>query len=159
MTFVYINGAMILLNLIPKKRHRDDFGTDGYLLWRLMVDRIRGRSYVFPDTSASFSTETQLANLQGYMPEGFKTGIEILNDNNTTMAFVVSTLTTHLNISREEATTMMFEIHSKGGLLIPMASHEAARSVADAISSDAIANGFKLICRSVAVIKNGDAER
>jgi ATP-dependent Clp protease adapter protein ClpS len=150
-SFIIANGVIIVLNLIPWKRHIDNFGTDGYLLWKLIVNRIRGKSYVFPDTSATFSPKMRLTQLQGYMPPDFKTGIEILNDNNTTMEFVVTALTTHLNIPREEAIEMMLDIHSKGGILISLPSYEIANKAADAITSDAKKSGFKLICRTVDV--------
>jgi ATP-dependent Clp protease adapter protein ClpS len=85
------------------------------------------------------------------VPQGFESGIEILKDNNTTMAFVVSSLTTHLNFTREEAVAVMLTIHTKGGILISLPSYEMANNVANAITADAMANGFKLICRSVRV--------
>ena len=148
-TFIYANSAMIVLNLIPQKRSGENYGTDGYLLWKLTVNQILGRLYVFPDTSATFSPKTQLTRLQGYIPQGFKAGIEILNDNTTTMEFVVSTLTTHMDIAQEEAIAMMLDIHRKGGILISLPSYEKASEVARAITSDATANGFKLICRAI----------
>ena len=149
---------MVILNLIPQKRHRRNFGTDGYLLWKLAKNRILGKSYVFPDTSPTFSSKTQLIQLEGYMPQDFKTGIEILNDNNTTMEFVVSTLTTHLRITQEEAISIMADIHTKGGILIPFPSFKKASHVASAITSDAKLNGFKLICRAVNVQQQGESK-
>jgi ATP-dependent Clp protease adapter protein ClpS len=152
--FVYVNCAMLVVNLIPRKRPRDNFGTDGYLLWKLTVNRIRGKSYAFPDTSATLSPKKRLAELQGFVPPGFTTGIEILNDNHTTMEFVVSALNTHLRMPQEEAIAAMLDIHAKGGLLISLPTYEKAISVATAITSDAIANGFSLICRPVVVQQN-----
>ncbi|MEW6585490.1 MAG: ATP-dependent Clp protease adaptor ClpS [Nitrospirota bacterium] len=150
-TFIYANAAMVILNLIPQKRHRQNYGTDGYLLWKLTSNRIFSRSYVFPDTSATLSPKTQLTQLEGYMPQAFKTGIEILNDNNTTMEFVVSTLKIHMEISQEEAIAIMVDIHTKGGILIPFPSYEKACDVAIAITSDAKSNGYRIICRAVNV--------
>jgi ATP-dependent Clp protease adapter protein ClpS len=88
------------------------------------------------------------------VPPGFTTGIEILNDNHTTMEFVVSALNTHLRMPQEEAIAAMLDIHAKGGLLISLPTYEKAISVATAITSDAIANGFSLICRPVVVQQN-----
>ncbi|MEJ2156889.1 MAG: ATP-dependent Clp protease adaptor ClpS [Desulfobacteraceae bacterium] len=150
-TFTIANGIVLVLNLIPHKRHGDDFGTDGYLLWKLLANRVRGRHYSYPDTSATFSSKTRLTQLQGFMPPDFTTGIEILNDNNTTMEFVVSSLTTHLNMTQEDAISMMLDIHTNGGILISTPTYEKATRVATAITADAKANGFKLRCRSVAV--------
>ena len=150
-TFIYVNVVMLVFNTIPSKEPSDNFGTDGYLLWKLLANRIRGRPYTFPDTSATFPPETRLIKLQGFMPSGFKTGIEILNDNDTTMEFVVSALTTHVNMPEEEAISAMLDIHKKGGLLISMPTYEKAIGVATAITSGAKANGFNLICRPVDV--------
>ena len=148
-TFIYVNGITILMNLLPKKRHYNNFGSDGYLLWKLVTHRMRGKSYSFPDISATFPRKTRLTTVSGFVPPDFQTGIEILNDNDTTMEFVVSTLTKHLNMPQDKAIAAMLDIHSKGGMLIPLPTYEMAVNAADAIRSDARANGFKLTCRPV----------
>lgn len=147
--FIYVNGAMIVLNLVPEKRQQSHFGTDGFLLWALITRASRKQPFAWPDTSATFPPDTNLANLKGFKPEGFENGIEILNDNTTPMEFVVTTLTTHLNVSRDEAIKLMLGIHERGGLMIALPSYDEAMAVAGGISGDAAANGHKLVCRAV----------
>jgi ATP-dependent Clp protease adapter protein ClpS len=148
-SFTYLNGGLLLLNLIPEKPQRSHFGTDGHLLWKLVLNRRRGVPFAMPDTSATFSPKTRLAELPGFAPAGFATGIEILNDNTTPMEFVVKALTTHLQVTRDEAVALMLDAHANGGLLVAMPSYERAVTVANAIASDALAHGHPLVCRPV----------
>lgn len=148
-SFTYVNSAIFLLNLIPEKPQQCHFGTDGYLLWKLALNKLHGRPFAMPDTSATFSPETRLAELRGFSLAGFETGIEILNDNTTPMDFVVGALATHLQVARDEAVALMLDIHARGGLLIALPSHEQAITVANAITSDALANGHPLVCRPI----------
>jgi ATP-dependent Clp protease adapter protein ClpS len=77
------------------------------------------------------------------------TGIEILNDNTTPMEFVIGTLVKHLGLEREDAILLMLNIHNNGGLLYPLPTLEKAEHVAAAMTSNALAHGYQLICRSV----------
>ncbi|MBI5852072.1 MAG: ATP-dependent Clp protease adaptor ClpS [Planctomycetes bacterium] len=147
--FTYVNGAMIVLNLIPAKRQRSHLGTDGFLLWTLSARAFRKQPFAWPDTSATFPPETNLGKLKGFKPEGFENGIEILNDNQTPMDFVVNTLAAHLKVPRDEAIKLMLTIHERGGLMIALPSHDEALAVADGISKDSAVNGHKLVCRAV----------
>lgn len=146
----YVNAAVLVMNLIPVKSRQERSATDGYLLWTLVVNKLSGRQYSWPDTSATFPPETRLRDLDGFTPAGFTIGIEILNDNSTPMEFVVATLSTHLQIAEDEAIRMMLDIHKKGGLMIALPTQEHATMVARAIASDAAARGHKLVCRPVA---------
>ncbi len=148
--FIYLNGALLVLNLIPHKSRSERFGTDGYLLWMLTLNKLRGRQYTWPDTSATFAPETRLTEVRGFAPPGFQTGIEILNDNSTPMDFVVQTLSAHLQLKEEEAIRLMLDIHTKGGLIVALPSREEADAIARAITFDAAAHGHKLVCRPVA---------
>ena len=148
-SFIYLNAAMIVLNLIPSKPRQSIAGTDGYLLWKLTVSRLRRLPFAWPDTSVTFSPDTHLSRVKGFMPAGFDTGIEILNDNTTPMDYVVKTLMTHLQITTEEAIRLMLDIHEKGGLLIALPTQEKAEAVANAIAADALINGHQLSCRVV----------
>ncbi len=150
-SFIYLNAAMIVLNLIPSKPRQSITGTDGYLLWKLTVSRRRRLPFAWPDTSATFSPDTQLSRVSGFVPADFETGIEILNDNATPMDFVVRTLMTHLQLAPDEAIRLMLSAHEKGGLLIALPSHETAEAVANAIAADALTHGHKLVCRAVYV--------
>jgi ATP-dependent Clp protease adapter protein ClpS len=146
LAFVYLNGLVILINLAPWKRRSESSGTDGYLLWKLAVRRLKGLPFGLPDTSATFAPETRLVRVRGFQPEGFTSGIEILNDNTTPMEFVVTTLSRNLEMSQEEAIKLMLEIHAKGGALVPL-SPSRAETVAAAIAGEAKAAGHPLVCR------------
>jgi ATP-dependent Clp protease adaptor protein ClpS len=140
---------LIFINLIPYKKRSENFGSDGYILWKLIIQKLYRRPFVYPDTSATFSTKTSLLGLNDFIPPGFEVGIEILNDNTTTMGFVVGTLSKNLGIDREEAIEMMLNIHKNGGLLIPLKSYELAKEVSSAICDEAKREGFNLVCRAV----------
>jgi ATP-dependent Clp protease adapter protein ClpS len=149
MVFTVLNGVLLVTNLVPAKSRWSHVGTDGYLIWRLTLNRIRQRPYAFPDTSLTFPPETRLTQLEGFTPPGFSTGIEILNDNTTPMEFVVGVLASQLQISRDEATKLTKAIHAKGGLLIPLSTYEHAVRVAAAIGAEASVYGHRLVCRPV----------
>jgi ATP-dependent Clp protease adapter protein ClpS len=76
-------------------------------------------------------------------------GIEIMNDNLTPMAFVVSVLETCVGLSETEAIRTMLEIHKKGGVLLAMPSLDASRSVAETVSAEARSKNHPLVCRAV----------
>src|SRR5262245_588208 len=137
-----VNGALLAMNAIPQKPRRLPFGTDGHLIWTLLLNRIRRRPYTYRDTSPTFPPETRLARLEGFRPPGFTTGIEILNDNTTHMDFVINVLKSHLQISRDEAARLTMAIHSKGGLLIPLETYERAGRGDNAINADSKARGY-----------------
>jgi ATP-dependent Clp protease adapter protein ClpS len=151
-TFTIINLAGIVLNLIPYKGSRS-LGTDGYVLWKIWRLSRRDRSHLprpphlLLAESPVFPPGTRLLSKPGFRPPGFVHGIEIFNDNATPMDFVVSALSRHLKISPGEALTTMFEIHQKGGLLIPLPSAQEAQNAAEAITAEARAAGHALLCR------------
>jgi hypothetical protein len=53
--------------------------------------------------SPVFAPETARVAKEGFAPLGFQYGIEILNDNLTPMAFVVSVLQRHVQLSEPDA--------------------------------------------------------
>jgi ATP-dependent Clp protease adapter protein ClpS len=99
--------------------------------------------------SPVFPPETSLLQLKGFLPMGFVSGVEILNDNLTPMAFVVSVLQRNLGISESDAIRFMLEFHKKGGLLLPMPSFQEATRVAGAVSMESRNQNHPLICRAV----------
>jgi ATP-dependent Clp protease adapter protein ClpS len=78
-------------------------------------------------------------------------GIEILNDRTTPMEFVVTTLMTHLGLTREQAIVKMLDIHNTGGTLIKLQSAREAQRIADAVSAEARASGHSFVCRYAGV--------
>ena len=109
--FASVNSVMLVMNLIPHKPRGAPIGTDGHLIWTLVLNRIRRRPSAYPDTSPSFPPDTRLASLEGFTPPGFTTGIEVLNDNTTPMEFVVTVVSTQLRISVDEALRLALSIH------------------------------------------------
>lgn len=101
------------------------------------------------DISTIFPPETQLALNKEFVPENFVQGIEILNDDTTTMEFVVNILTRHLGMERGDAVTTMLMIHAKGGVLLPVASIEQAESISHVVSEEARRHNFPFVCRVV----------
>lgn len=149
--FIPLNCLMLVVSLIPH-RTKKGHSSDGKVLWELfrhvhlggpqpaVVSMSQGDSPVFPP-------EQRLLSLPQFRTASFEHGIEILNDQSTTMAFVLDVLSRHLGLNEEEATQRMLEIHHQGGVLIALATQEEARKVADAITADARAGGHSLICR------------
>ena len=91
--------------------------------------------------------ETPPLTLPDLVPPGFSCGVELLNDNLTPMEFVVSMLTSHLGLGRQEATRVMLEVHTKGGALIATPTEAAADAAAEAITREASSRGYPLVCR------------
>ena len=101
--------------------------------------------------SPVFPPDTSLLRMKGFVPAGFACGVEIMNDNRTPMEFVVSVLQTCLGLSETDAIRTMLEIHKKGGVLLPLASFEEAKRVAEAVTEKAQASHHPLACRAVRV--------
>jgi ATP-dependent Clp protease adapter protein ClpS len=107
-------------------------------------------SGVVVTSSVILPLETSLLSLAEFVPLGFQCGVEVLNDNATPMEFVVSVLSSHLGLNRQDAIRAMLTIHTKGGALLPTPSRAAA-AVAQAITSEASNSGYPLVCRAVHV--------
>jgi ATP-dependent Clp protease adapter protein ClpS/Zn-dependent protease len=152
-TFTLINVLLFVLNLIPHKT-KDGLASDGHVLWHLLLHRFNKADFPFPTSLAAshiLPSETSLLSVKALVPNDFVAGIEILNDNKTPMAFVVSVLRTHLGISETDAVQLMIAIHTKGGQLIPLPTYDEALIVAQRISDEAKKNGHPLVCRAVDV--------
>jgi ATP-dependent Clp protease adapter protein ClpS len=148
-SFIFINVILFFWNIFPRKNRKENFGTDGYILWKIIIQYLRKQPFVYPDTSVTFSPKTSLLSNNELMQVGFKVGIEIFNDNTTSMEFVVNALIKHLKITEEESIKMMAAIHKKGGLLIPLESYTVAEKISSSICNDAKEKGFSLLCRPV----------
>jgi ATP-dependent Clp protease adaptor protein ClpS len=92
---------------------------------------------------------SSLLAIPEFVPAGFVSGIEILNDNTTPMEFVVGVLQKYASMDRKSSIRTMLIIHDKGGILLPFESPEIAYRVADSIAVDARNHNHQLICRSV----------
>jgi ATP-dependent Clp protease adapter protein ClpS len=99
--------------------------------------------------SPVFPPGTSLLRMKGFVPVGFQNGVEMMNDNLTPMAFVVSVLQKCLGFSETNAIRTMLEIHQKGGALLPMQSFEESQRVAELVTTEAGRNNHPLICRAV----------
>ena len=101
--------------------------------------------------SPVFPLDTSLLRMKGFAPAGFSCGIELMNDNLTPMAFVVSVLQNCVGLSEADALRAMLEIHRKGGALLPTASFEEAKRIADLVCAEARGNNHPLVCRAVSL--------
>jgi len=101
--------------------------------------------------SPVFPPDTSLLRMKGFVPAGFSSGLEIMNDNLTPMAFVVSVLQTGLGLSEGDAVRTMLDIHRKGGVLYPLPSFDEAKRVAELVTAEAKAKNHPLVCRAVRV--------
>jgi ATP-dependent Clp protease adapter protein ClpS len=99
--------------------------------------------------SPVFSPDTSLLKMKGFVPGGFSCGLEIMNDNLTPMAFVVSVLQTCLGLSETDAIRTMLEIHKKGGMLFPLPSFDESMRVAEMVTAEARLKNHPLVCRAV----------
>lgn len=101
--------------------------------------------------SPLFPQGTALLQMKEFVPTGFSSGIEIMNDNATPMVFVVSVLQSCVGLSETDAARRMLEIHLNGGALLPTASFEEAARIVEAISEEARAGNHPLACRAVKI--------
>lgn len=102
-----------------------------------------------PIPSQIFTPETSLLSIEGFVPNGFLCGIELLNDDRTPMEFVVAVLQRDAGLNRVEAMRTMLEIHNKGGKVLPLQSFKQSMRVAESIATKARGMGFPLVCRAV----------
>lgn len=84
-----------------------------------------------------------------FTAEGPQFGVEIFNDDKTTMEFVVNVLQHELAMNFSAAVAIMQHIHDKGHALIPIASPSEAERIANAITVEARRSGYPLVCRAV----------
>ncbi len=65
---------------------------------------------------------THLSEFSEFVPRGFANGLELLNDQSTPMLFIVEELSKHLGVTLHEAAKIAWEIHTRGGALVPLSS-------------------------------------
>jgi ATP-dependent Clp protease adapter protein ClpS len=99
--------------------------------------------------SPVFPPDATLLKLKGFVPAGFLSGVEIMNDNLTPMEFVVSVLQNCVGLNEVDAIRVMLEIHTKGGALWPLSSFEEAKRVAERVTAEALRSSHPLVCRAV----------
>lgn len=103
-----------------------------------------------PLAEVVFPPDASLLQLEGFAPERFSFGIEILNDRQTSMEFVVSVLQKHLGMTRNEALLTAIKIHGKGGVILEQPSYEHAKQLSSLIMDSAREANFPLVCRAIA---------
>ena len=90
-------------------------------------------------------TETKVKikpNLRLSEPHQFK--IIYMNDDVTTMEFVVGSLVGHFNHSADTALELTERIHEKGSAVVAVLPHEIAEQKGIEVTLDAVSNGFPL---------------
>lgn len=150
-TFTVVNLVIAAINLIPGKT-ADNLSTDGAILWGLLRHVAGGTPHpLAPQHAASpvFPSQTRLTAIDGMVPPGFQSGVELLNDDKTPMEFVVAVLERHLKLDRESAIAAMLKIHAQGGLLLPLVDPAQAAKVASEVTREAREQGHPLVCRAV----------
>lgn len=83
----------------------------------------------------------------------FRYGVEILNDSQTPMTFVLQVLQEYAGLSQGDAAVAVAACHSQGGVLIPMETMDSAEQVAGRVLRAAQLKSLPLTCRAV-----GDAQ-
>jgi ATP-dependent Clp protease adapter protein ClpS len=150
-TFTTVNLIVAVINLVPGKV-RDDLSNDGAILWELLLHVTRGAPHPLAKQHAAsplFPRETNLTAIADMLPPGFQVGVEMLNDDSTTMEFVMAVLQKYLALDAEAAKAAMLRIHAQGGMLFALADRAQADAVADGITREARAQGHVLVCRAV----------
>lgn len=125
-------GAAITLSVL---------GLGSFLALKVASSKLSWSPVLPPDTS--------LMRMKGFVPDGFLSGLEIMNDNLTPMAFVVSVLQSCVGLSESDAIRTMLEIHKKGGALSPMASFDESERIAELVTAEAKTKNHPLVCRAV----------
>lgn len=139
----FANLILVVTSLIP--RTVNGMPSDGLVLWRLTLLAL-GKETPFGQLLAA---DTNLLDMNKMVPAGFTCGLQALNDKTTPMEFVVSVFGKYLQMPREEAISIMMQVHREGGALIPTATMALAMEIASGISADAQAAGHVLACEAV----------
>ena len=150
-TFTWVNAMLIAINLVPGRSVRGSL-TDGAVLWGITRHQLGNGPHPFGWHNVPtrlFEPSTSLLSVDGLTPDGFRDGIEILNDNTTPMEFVTSMLEHHVGMAPDAAARTMLDVHMLGGVLLPLPSREMADTAADAINRETQSQGHRLVCRAV----------
>lgn len=151
LTFTWVNALLILVNLLPG-RSSDGLPNDGAVLWGLFRHVRHGEPHPLAAHHAAspvFDLATRLLTIEGMKPDGFVSGIELLNDDTSPMELVVEMLDRFGGLDHEAATAAMMTVHRTGGLLLPLPNLAIAELAAEAITREARARGHALVCRAV----------
>jgi ATP-dependent Clp protease adapter protein ClpS len=92
---------------------------------------------------------TSLLDLAEFIPDNFAYGVEVLNDTETSLEFVVSVLREHAGMTRNSALLTAVDIHRKGGAIIKQDSLDQAQRLTDRMLQSARGAKFPLVCRAV----------
>ena len=152
--FTTVNVVIIVFNLIPGKADSSGLSNDGAVLWGLFQHAVYGKPLpqvvvLSPEKSPIFPRDTSLLEMNQFVPAGFISGIEDLNDDKTPMEFVVKILTGYLEMNQEQAVKAMLHIHNHGGMLFKIEPFERAAEIAERISVEASEQNYPFVCRTV----------
>jgi ATP-dependent Clp protease adapter protein ClpS len=79
----------------------------------------------------------------------FRHGLELLDDDQTPMQFVVESLAKVLGLERKSAIHIMLVIHKSGRAIIAVPTAQEAESACQDIVAEARASGYPLVCRVI----------
>jgi ATP-dependent Clp protease adapter protein ClpS len=158
-TFTLVNLIVFVLNVLPHKGSKD-LPSDGYILWKLLLFKIKGgRNPLVKSEPPSpvFDANTSLLSLEGFTPDAFTVGLEVLNDDTTPMEFVVYLFEKYIGLEHDDAIAMMLKTHQRGGVLIPLPL-ERANKIASDMAEEVEAAGQNLVCRAVSTQQTNVAD-
>jgi ATP-dependent Clp protease adaptor protein ClpS len=88
-----------------------------------------------------------------FTADGPQFGVELFNDDETPMTFVVGVLQSELGLPYDSAVAAMLHIHNRGSVLLPVENLTHAERAASAISALARSSGHPLVCRAASANK------
>ncbi len=78
----------------------------------------------------------------------FTHGVEIFNDNTTTMEFVVDMLMKHFDLKKDDAIVAMLICHEYESVVMPVETIEYAEQIAQLITDEAREQDCMLVCKA-----------
>lgn len=139
---------MVLSNAVLSRQVQSALGVVNHLV-RATMD-FKGKTAIHtPEVSPSINTE----------PDCIAHGVELLNDDETPMNFVVETLELYLRLDRPTAVRTMLAIHTGGRAVVAVASKADAVRLSRAISNRARHHKFPFVCRAFPRPARGTSRR
>jgi ATP-dependent Clp protease adapter protein ClpS len=123
--------------------------TNGMLMVRL-VELPRSQGDIVQDSKRDSMVFWNFS-LVGDVPDSkrFLHGVELINDDQTPMQFVVDGLRTILGLEQDAAVGTMSAVHRNGRAIVAVSSGAEADRASNALVTDARSHGHPLVCRAI----------
>ena len=93
---------------------------------------------------------TKLAfSKEDFITTKFHHGVEVRNDDKTTMEFVIISLMKHFGLKRNDAIVAMLICHEYDNVVMPVATISQAEQIAQTIMDEARERGYPLVCGAI----------